>query len=87
MRARVHTGGRPRNLEREAARLAGERVFDKVDGCPVCGTAAHYVVNGQCVYCTIERAKSRYARLDEAALADHKRRDSVRHKAERVRRP
>lgn len=45
----------------------------------ICGTNLWYTVSTGCVECVKNRAKERYAGLDEAQKAEHKVRDQVRH--------
>ncbi len=45
----------------------------------ICGTNLWYTVSTGCVECVKNRAKARYAGLDEEQKAAHKARDQVRH--------
>jgi hypothetical protein len=64
---------------REAARQAGEKFYAEADDCLICGTNKHYVSNGACVACTIERGVARYAALDAEAKREIARRDHDRY--------
>lgn len=71
--------GRPPNPLRAAARAAGEKTYVGYSPCMICGTNLWYTVSTGCVACVTHRAKTRYARLDEAQKAAHKVRDQERH--------
>ena len=47
---------------RKSARILGnKRYIDSSERCVMCGGDEFYTVNGQCVGCTISRAKARYS--------------------------
>ncbi len=71
--------GRPPNPLRAAARAAGAKTYVGYSPCMICGTNLWYTVSTGCVECVKNRAKERYAGLDEAQKAEHKVRDQVRH--------
>lgn len=73
--------GRPANLPRGAARVAGDKTYiDESNPC-FCGGVTRYVSNAQCVDCAIAKGKTRYASLDGDALAALKAKDHARYEA------
>lgn len=68
---------RAKNAVRAAAKAAGEKFY--LDPCEICGSELRYVVNGACQMCAINKAKLRYAALDETGRAAHKARDHDRY--------
>ncbi len=71
--------GRPLNPLRAAARAARAKTYVGFSPCMICGTNLWYTVSTGCVECVKNRAKARYAGLDEEQKAAHKARDQVRH--------
>ncbi len=71
--------GRPPNVLHDAARQAGEKFYAEQFECDFCGTNKHYVSNGACVQCAINRGNARYAALGEQDKEAQRRRDHDRY--------
>lgn len=70
---------RPPNASRNLARDVGDKTYsDEANPC-FCGACIRYTSNAQCVACAIDKGKTRYAGLDDAALAELKARDHARY--------
>lgn len=74
------TRGRPRNLERIAARALGELTY--VGPVCICGCAIFYASNAACVDCTKARASRRYA--DPRTHNDIVAKDAARYAAKKA---
>lgn len=75
--------GRPTNLLRQAALLAGEAIYlDATNPC-WCGCETRYSKNAQCTDCLIAKGKARYAALQGEALAARKVKDHEKYLAKK----
>ena len=73
--------GRPPNINRTAARDAGDKTYiDSGNPC-WCGEDVKYTSNAQCVRCTIAKGKARYAAMTLDQLAELKAKDRARYEA------
>ena len=68
-----------KNLPRAEAKAAGQKFFSDGQPCPLCGCEVKYVSNGVCSDCTKAKAIARYAALDDAGRAAHKKKDHDRY--------
>lgn len=71
--------GRAPNIPRAEARTAGLKTYADGRLCLLCGCPAKYTSNAQCVDCTIQKGRERYAALEPRALAALKAKDRERY--------
>jgi hypothetical protein len=77
--------GRPTNLLRQTALVAGEAIYlDEAHSC-WCGCATRYAKNGQCTDCLKAKGRARFAALKGEAREARRREDHERYIAKKNR--